>query len=59
MTKCLKLTIIRVANSGKEINIDVLHRQLTRERAPRTHQTLQGSPHRGLSEQQPSSVDAI
>jgi hypothetical protein len=44
MIECLKLTIVRVANSGKEINVEVLHWQPTGERAPRTHQTLQGSP---------------
>jgi hypothetical protein len=44
MTECLNLTIVRVANNGKEINVEVLHRQLIGERAPRTHQTLQDSP---------------
>jgi hypothetical protein len=44
MTECLNLTIVRVANSGKETHVEVLHRQLTGERAPRTHQTLQGNP---------------
>jgi hypothetical protein len=44
MTECLNLIIIRVANNGKETNVEVLHRQLTGERAPRTHQTLQDSP---------------
>jgi hypothetical protein len=44
MTECLNLTIVRVANNGKEINVEVLHRQLAGERAPRTHQTLQDSP---------------
>jgi hypothetical protein len=44
MTECLNLTIVRVTNSGKETNVEVLHRQLTRERALRTHQTLQDSP---------------
>jgi hypothetical protein len=29
MTECLKLTHVRVANSGK-VNVEVLHRQLTR-----------------------------
>jgi hypothetical protein len=40
MVECLNLTIIQVANSGKETHAEVLHRQLTGERAPRTHQTL-------------------
>jgi hypothetical protein len=40
MTECLKLTIVRVDNSEKETYAEVLHRQLTGERAPRTHQTL-------------------
>jgi hypothetical protein len=44
MTECLNLTIVRVANSGKETNVEVLHRQLIGERAPRTHQTPQDSP---------------
>jgi hypothetical protein len=44
MTECLKLTIVRVANSRKEINVEVLHRQLTGERMPRTHRNLQGNP---------------
>jgi hypothetical protein len=44
MTECLNLTIVRVANSGKETNVEILHRQLTGEQAPRTHQTLQDSP---------------
>jgi hypothetical protein len=44
MTECLNLTTILVANRGKETHVEVLHRQLTGERAPRTHQTLQGNP---------------
>jgi hypothetical protein len=44
MTECLNLTIVCVANNGKETHVEVLHRQLTGERAPRTHQTLQGNP---------------
>jgi hypothetical protein len=40
MTECLNLTTDRVANSRKETHVEVLHRQLTGERAPRTHQTL-------------------
>jgi hypothetical protein len=34
-----QIAIVRVANSGKETHIEVLHRQLTGERVPRTHQT--------------------
>jgi isopentenyl diphosphate isomerase/L-lactate dehydrogenase-like FMN-dependent dehydrogenase len=44
MTECLNLTIVRVANIGNETHVEVLQRQLTGERAPRTHQTLQGNP---------------
>jgi DNA polymerase III delta prime subunit len=44
MTECLNLTIVQVANSGKETHAEVLHRQLTGEQAPRTHQTPQGNP---------------
>jgi hypothetical protein len=44
MTECLNLATVRVANNGKETHVEVLHRQLTGERAPRTHQTLQGNP---------------
>jgi hypothetical protein len=43
MTECLNLTIVRVTNSGREIKAKVLHKQLTGEGAPRTHQTLQDS----------------
>jgi hypothetical protein len=39
-----QLTIVRVANRGKETHAEVLHRQLTGERTVRTHQTLQGNP---------------
>jgi hypothetical protein len=44
MTECLNLTTIRVANSRKETHVEVLRRQLTRERARKTHQSLQGNP---------------
>jgi hypothetical protein len=39
-----QLTTVRVANSGKETHVEVLHRQLTGERTPRTHRILQGNP---------------
>jgi hypothetical protein len=39
-----QLTIVRVANSGKETHAKDLHRQLTGERTPRSHRTLQGNP---------------
>jgi hypothetical protein len=44
MTECLNLTTVRVANNGKETHVEVLHRQMTGERAPRIPQTLQGNP---------------
>jgi hypothetical protein len=44
MTECLNLKIVPVANNGKETHVEVLHRQLTGERMPRTHQTLLGNP---------------
>jgi hypothetical protein len=35
-----QLTIVRVANSGKETHAEVLRRQLTEERTPRTHRIV-------------------